>query len=438
MLPANKDYYVQSNQFIQAKYKEALSFTESLIIAKMCNMIEFNDAEFKDYRIYISELLMDVNRVDVGGGTYRQIYEAAEKLRNREIQIKSKDEQNRPTRLTTTIVTSTEELIEEKDRKGEGAYISLTFHPKLKPYLLQLKQDFTRIDFGIYQKIHASHAIRLYHIFSSYLGRSQHVVLLDVDELKEMLGVAGKYGHFPMFKKKVLDDSQKKINNDTDLNFEYKVKKNGHKILGIEFTLSQSKNAKIRNQIIKETLSQKIKQDANGELITNNEELSKIVTTDFGVNKKIYQTIIKEFTEGDIRQAIAITQQEIAKGKIQNIAGFFVEAIKNKYQNPAILAKQKNTEKKAKIEAETQKIQAQKGRVEDNKRKESERKIGIIKQLIADGAPIIGQAVANIQNSMFSTSYNEAKTLAENLENPMFVGGLINELLKINTTLFDI
>ena len=48
MLPSNKDYYVQSNQFIQAKYKEALTFTESLIIAKMCNMIEFNDAEFKD------------------------------------------------------------------------------------------------------------------------------------------------------------------------------------------------------------------------------------------------------------------------------------------------------------------------------------------------------------------------------------------------------
>ena len=212
MFPANKDYYVQSNQFIQAKYKEALTFTESLIIAKMCNMIEFNDAEFKDYRIYINELLMDVNRVDVGGGTYRQIYEAAEKLRNREIQIKSKDEQNRPTRLTTTIVTSTEELTEEKDRKGEGAYISLTFHPKLKPYLLQLKQDFTRIDFGIYQKIHASHAIRLYHIFSSYLGRGQSIVLIDVDELKEMLGVKGKYWHFPMFKKKVLDDSQVKIN----------------------------------------------------------------------------------------------------------------------------------------------------------------------------------------------------------------------------------
>jgi plasmid replication initiation protein len=436
MLPTNKDYYVQSNQFIQAKYKEALSFTESLIIAKMCNMIEFNDAEFKDYRIYISELLMDVNRVDVGGGTYRQIYEAAEKLRNREIQIKSKDEQNRPTRLTTTIVTSTEELLEEKDRKGEGAYINLTFHPKLKPYLLQLKQDFTRIDFAIYQKIHASHAIRLYHIFSSYLGRGQHIVLLDVDELKEMLGVAGKYGHFPMFKKKVLDDSQKKINSDTDLNFEYKVKKNGHKILGIEFTLTQSKNVKAKPSIVKEKNIQKAKH--GDELPMSNNELEKIIIIDFGVNKKIYQTIIKEFTEGDMRQAIAITQQEIAKGKIQNIAGFFVEALKNKYQSFVTLAKQKNTEKKTKLEAETQKEQAQKGRVEETKRKEADRKIAIMKQFIADDAPIIHKAVANLQNSMFSTSYNGAKTLAENLENPMFVGGLMNELLKINTTLFDI
>jgi plasmid replication initiation protein len=435
MLPANKDYYVQSNQFIQAKYKEALSFTESLIIAKMCNMIEFNDEEFKDYRIYISELLMDVNRVDVGGGTYRQIYEAAEKLRNREIQVKSKDEQNRPTRLTTTIVTSTEELLEEKDRKGEGAYISLTFHPKLKPYLLQLKQDFTRIDFGIYQKIHASHAIRLYHIFSSYLGRGQHTVLLDVNELKEMLGVAGKYGHFPMFKKKVLDDSQKKINNDTDLNFEYKVQKSGHKILGIEFTLTQNKNVKIKNQVVKEKPTQKEKQD--DDLTLNNDELSQIITSDFGVNKKIYQTITKEFTEGDIRQAIAVTQQELAKGKIQNTAGFFVEALKNKYQNPEIIAKQKSADKKAKLKAENQDEQAQKSRVEDVKRKESERKIAIIKQLINKEAAIINQAVVDIQNSMFRTSYDAKKTLIDNLENPMFMGALMNALIKIDASIFE-
>jgi plasmid replication initiation protein len=438
MLPSNKDYYVQSNQFIQAKYKEALTFTESLIIAKMCNMIEFNDEEFKDYRIYINELLTDVNRADVGGGTYKQIYEAAEKLRNREVQIKSKDEQNRPTRLTTTIVTSTEELIEEKDRKGQGAYISLTFHPKLKPYLLQLKQDFTRIDFGIYQKIHASHAIRLYHIFSSYLGRGQHTVLLDVDELKEMLGVAGKYGHFPMFKKKVLDESQVKINSDTDLSFEYKVKKNGHKILGIEFTLTQSKNVKAKNTSVKEKPNQKTKQETTDEKATNNDELSKIITIDFGVNKKIYQSILNEYTEQDIRQAIAITQIEITKGKIQNIAGFFVEALKNKYQSPETLAKQKNTEKKTKLETEAQKDQAQKGRVVEEKRKEAERKIGIIKKLITDDDPIIQQAITAIKNSMFSTSYNDENSLIENLENPMFIGSLMNFLVKIDASIFDV
>lgn len=436
MLPSNKDYYVQSNQFIQAKYKEALTFTESLIIAKMCNMIEFNDEEFKDYRIYISELLLDVNRADVGGGTYKQIYEAAEKLRNREIQIKSKDEQNRPTRLTTTIVTSTEELIEDKDRKAEGAYISLTFHPKLKPYLLQLKQDFTRIDFGIYQKIHASHAIRLYHIFSSYLGRGQNTVLLGVDELKEMLGVAGKYAHFPMFKKKILDDSQKKINTDTDLRYEYKVKKNGHKILGIEFTLTQNKSAKTTTPIAEEKTTPKPNQDNSNEVISSIDTISQIIITEFGVNKKIYKTLIKEFTEGEVLQAIAVTQQEMAKGKLQNIAGFFVEALKNKYQTPEKVSEKKQNATKAKIEAEKQKEQLQKSRVEEKKRKEGERKVAIIKQLIATDAPIVQEAIEDIKNSMFSIAYDERKTLAENLDNPMFLGGLMNALQKLNPNIF--
>lgn len=158
---------------------------------------------------------------------------------------------------------------------------------------------------------------------------------------------------------------------------------------------------------------------------------------EFGVNGFQFSKLLELHTEQDVITAIDITKGEQTKGKLQNVAGFFIEALKSKYQKPETVAKQKNTEKKAKIEAETQKVQEQKGRVEDAKRKEAERKIAIMKQLIADDAPIIKKAIADIQNSMFSSSYNSQKTVSENIENPMFLGSLMNALLKIDATIFE-
>jgi hypothetical protein len=64
---------VQSNRFIEARYKESLTFWESFLITKMCSMIAPDDVDFKPYKIYIKEVI-DFMGLPPGGNVYAYIY----------------------------------------------------------------------------------------------------------------------------------------------------------------------------------------------------------------------------------------------------------------------------------------------------------------------------------------------------------------------------
>lgn len=414
-----KPQIIERKEDIILSYMTALSFTESLLIAKMCNMIEQEDKEFKDYRIYIKDLLSQVGKNNVGGTTYAQIYEAAEKLRSREIQIRFKDEKARSTIIDTTIATSTEKLENEEDRKGEESYISLTFHPKLKPYLLQLKQDFTRIDLDIYQKIHASHAIRLYHIFSSYFGRGQKRVFLEVQELKEMLGIAEKYSNFTMFKKYVLEDSQKRLNQDTDLNFTYQIRKRGKTVLGIDFYIIQNKKnisptAKEQYIKIEKVVPQTVSSnDENDEALFH--KLCPIVNGQWKVSIKMLSELIKNYSEQDIMVAYNLTEKALKKGNIENIAGYFIKAIKEKFVDVQAEQKKKEAEIKVKIKKEQAETNKKEAEIKEKSKANFEKLYKIALKLVSEDKIFLQQVIENL--GMYRQYYNIKKSVFENLEN---------------------
>ena len=79
---------------------------------------------------------------------------------------------------------------------------------------------------------------------------------------------------------------------------------------------------------------------------------SPIVISDFGVTPTVFLKLLEKYTEGEVLQAIYMTNQEKEKGKVQNSAGFFVEALKNGYQNPKEVVKKKGIEKNVRLDAE--------------------------------------------------------------------------------------
>jgi hypothetical protein len=335
--------------------------------------------------------------------------------------------------------------IEYKKNKGD---LTLDLNRKLVEKVLDIRnnENFSFLKRHLYL-LQNGHAIKIFPYLVSWKNRG--MVELSIEHFKKIFGYDTEgYSLFNKLKIRVIEPAIKEITEKTTLDVTYKLigsNLDGQRprIKAIRFLISEKKQKLLKDPTT-DTEKQNINQNMDIENISVSEKeaiylkYQSIVIDEFSVNGFQFSKLLEHYTEGEVLQAIDVTKSEREKGKLQNVAGFFIEALKNKYQKPETVAKQKSTEKTAKLEADTQKELVQKGRVEDVKRKESERKIAIIRELIAHDTPIIHQAVADIQNSMFRTSYKAEKTVLENLENPMFVGGLMNALLKLDATLFDV
>ena len=202
-------------------------------------MIAPEDVDFKPYKIYIKEVI-DFMELTRGGQVYNYIMDAAKRLLDRKIIIGATDEQGRREIIETHIVTSVRRLLEPK--QDDNMYVTLTFLPELKPFLLQLHQDFTKLDMEIFKQLKTASSIRLYQIFKSHMGKHQYKIQFDLEELKEILGVSKKYVQYAGFKMRVLDEAKERLSRKTDISFTYEEQKIGKKVASLVFHLSNNKD----------------------------------------------------------------------------------------------------------------------------------------------------------------------------------------------------
>ncbi len=102
--------------------------------------------------------------------------------------------------------------------KNEHQEVSLRFlfSEDLKPFLLQLN-EYAQINRLETTKMKSGHAIRMFQIFKAQrdrMRRHEKVSQLNynVEDLKAMLGIAGKYPRFNSFRERVLDKIKQEIN----------------------------------------------------------------------------------------------------------------------------------------------------------------------------------------------------------------------------------
>jgi plasmid replication initiation protein len=422
---------VQSNRFIEARYKESLTFWESFLITKMCSMISPDDVDFKPYKIYIKEVV-DYMELTPSGHVYTYIMDAANRLLDRKIVIGAVDEEGRKEIIETHIVTSVRRLLEPK--QDDNMYVTLTFLPELKPFLLQLHRDFTKLDMDIFKKLKTSSSIRLYQIFKSHMGKNQYKVRFELEELKEILGVSEKYQQYAGFKMRVLDEAQQRLTEKTDIGFTYEELKTGKKVSALVFHTFHNKQRDVP-QLEADILSDLPKSDEEQENLIL--ELTPLVVKKFGVSLKVFMGLVEKHTEGEVRKAVQITEKTIQVGKIENIAGFFVEALRGAYQEAGEKKKKldaKNTEKKAQKEVEialgSQKQKESKSLFERNK--------AIFKRLIEEDGTFwteLEQAIKS--DKMIKTSYDYERNVFENMKKPMIEGAIMSIALKLRSEEFN-
>lgn len=214
----------QSNQLVEARYR--LSVGEQRLIFLMLSNIHPEDTDLRTYKIHISDFKRVLGLRD--DGVYIGIIQIVKTLMTKTFFI-PKDKSYSGNDLQIGWISSVEYL------KGQEM-VELSFDPKLKPYLLDLKREFTTLKLQHVMKIAGAYTIKLYLLLKYYLIVSGKRFKLD--ELKQILEIPeNEYKLFGHFKSMVLNPAKEEINKKTDILFDFKTVKTGRRVTAIDFAI---------------------------------------------------------------------------------------------------------------------------------------------------------------------------------------------------------
>jgi plasmid replication initiation protein len=270
---------------------------------------------------------------------------------------------------------------------------------------------------------------------------------LDIIYLRKILAVTNKYQSYKDFRIYIIDKAQKDLANYCDITFTYEAKRavKGKKIESIIFHIWKN-NAPEREGNTEEVVEKKEKitevievfpsaESAQEKLIM---ELSPLVVTQFGVSLKVFMGLVELYTEGVIRQAVELTHKTIKAGKVENTAGFFVEAVRGNYTDPKAQKQEQAVAQKAKLVEIKKTEQASEQQKKDQKQVLYEQEVKIFTQLLENETSLIPILIDKVQGTMFRSYYKADTSFAENLKHPLLKAAFLNAAKEVRPFLFGL
>lgn len=235
---------VKANALIQ-KSRFDLSLLEQRIVLYLISQVEVNDSDFKVYEFPIGEFSRICGQRG-GGRDYIEIKDTIQRLADKSIWIRL---ENGDEALVRWIETPT------IDAKTGSIRLCLNQH--MKPYLLNLKRDFTQYELGYTLKFHSKYSIRLYEYIKSihFNETIPYHSTCSIDDLRIIMGAATpekpkakstpKKVEYKYLKRRMLDVAVREINLYSDKTVEYEEIKVGRRVAEIKLYV-RTKSARER------------------------------------------------------------------------------------------------------------------------------------------------------------------------------------------------
>lgn len=224
----SKELVVKHNQIIESAY--TMTTTEAKIIAKLTSMIKKDDEDFKEHTFKVRDLLRELG---LGEKNHIALEQSIDKLMSRIIEIKldTKNKKGDNDVLKITFVSSC-------IYKHSTSEIVLRYDPNLKPYFLQLNQNFTKYFLKNILELKSFYSIRIYEMLKQYEKLKERVI--EVEQLRKMLEIQpSEYKLYADLKKRVLLTAEKEINEKTDLFITFEEIKTVRKITAVRFKIEK-------------------------------------------------------------------------------------------------------------------------------------------------------------------------------------------------------
>lgn len=421
----------KSNELVEARYK--FDIWETRVFTKMLTMVQRNDKDFQEYRIYLKDIVRDFG-IENNNDAYDRLRAGGYKLMSKIIKVIRETDEGLM-ELATPMVVGVQNLL---DTKSEGAkFIDVSFHPEMRPFLLSLKSKFTTYDVRNILKLPSSYSIRIYELLKQYekIGRRK----FGLQELKEIIGVIeevdynGKktykdnYPLFGNFKQRVLLKAERDLKKSTDIYFTFDPRKTGRKVTHIIFDIFPNPKNMPKEDI------ELIIEEVNGLDLTKED---KLVATIYPLVKKwVSKTVVESWVttlpEAQIKKGIDYTLSQLKSGKsIKNVAGYLQKMVRmNDLKDAVSEQKQQvryNREKEKVVVERSEKLKQQLNvLMKELRTKEN----AIIAAIFLEFPDAEVQIVEKAKQRTFS-GYDLTKSEMENKKSPIFNAAIRNTLLE--------
>lgn len=229
--PSAKDpTIVKANSLIQAGYR--LSLAEQRVMLGAIAQIGKDDQPSDQVRYSISAgVIADMSGV-TAQRAYKELADAAHRLYRREVRIEGgPNGKKKPSVLMTRWV---QDVLYIKD---EGR-VELRFSHSILPYLSLLKKEFTQYKYRHVAMMRSTHGVRLYELLQQWRQAGERE--LELDDLRRMFGILGKYPSIKDLKKYVIEPAVRDVNECSDLHVEWGHRKAGRRVVAIQFQFANT------------------------------------------------------------------------------------------------------------------------------------------------------------------------------------------------------
>lgn len=223
LIEARDKMVVKANDLIQ-KSRFDLSLQQQKIILYLISHIQPIDKEFKLYEFSVVDFCKVCGIDPESGDKYKDIKKAIKDIADKSVWIKTEDDEETLLRW-----------VEKPYINKNSGTIKIRLDEDMKPYLLQLKSNFTQYELIYTLRFRSKYSIRLYELIKSihYKDIVEYKRAFSVDKLKELLN-GENYSQYKDFKKRVLMPSINEINENSDKEISINELKRGNKVEYIE------------------------------------------------------------------------------------------------------------------------------------------------------------------------------------------------------------
>ncbi|MCU0470016.1 MAG: replication initiation protein [Arcicella sp.] len=331
LIAISKDPFrvIKGNPLIEAKFE--LTPIQTKLFLFLLAKLDTSKANFEPMIVVVKDFQKFIGTK--GDSLYNHLKKEVEKMIGKRVYYKDDKVE-----LNSSLISGYLYL------ENEGAFL-VEFPSLLKPFLLQLKENFTVIDIRNILGLDSSYAMRFYEICKE--KERFKTFQYTVSEIKEMFAIENKYKNYFDFKVKIIIQARNELQENSELYFDFEEIKQGKKVVAIRFTVIKNKKNLKREDDELSILTK--------ELPNHTETLIKDIfetVKSFDVSLVTVKNWFEKYPYLQIKHGIDYTLLQYKKGKVNNVASYLqkmVSAIDITEKQTKI-----KTEKKVRLEQEKQ------------------------------------------------------------------------------------